>query len=58
MKKANTYIILGVVENIVTLLVTALLFWWTDSGWVFLLLLNINSIKTNPPAPQGKKKEI
>lgn len=34
------------IENIATLIVIGLLFYFTQSGWCFLLLLNMNSIKT------------
>lgn len=36
-----------IIENIVTILVTAGLFWFTKSGWCFLFLLNLNSIKSS-----------
>lgn len=44
---SNRLYIWAIIENIVTILVTAGLFWLTKSGWCFLFLLNINSIKTN-----------
>ena len=43
----NHLYIWAIIENIVTILVTAGLFWLTKSGWCFLFLLNINSIETN-----------
>lgn len=43
MKNAYTW---AVIENIVTLLVTAGLFWATHSAWCFLLLLNLNFFKS------------
>ena len=44
---SNRLYIWAIIENIVTILVTAGLFWFTNSGWCFLFLLNLNSIKTN-----------
>ena len=44
---SNRLYIWAIIENIVTILVTAGLFWFTKSGWCFLFLLNLNSIKTN-----------
>jgi len=43
---SNRLYIWRIIENIVTILVTAGLFWFTKSGWCFLFLLNINNIKT------------
>lgn len=34
-----------IIENIVTILVTAELFWLTNSPWCFIFLLNMNMIK-------------
>jgi len=42
---SNVYV-WAIVENIVTVVVTAALFMFTKSGWVFLLLLNLNQFKS------------
>jgi len=44
---SNRLYVWAIIENIITILVTAGLFWFTKSGWCFLFLLNLNSIKTN-----------
>lgn len=42
----NHLYIWAIIENIVTIIVTAGLFWFTKSEWCFLFLLNLNIIKT------------
>ena len=44
---SNRLYIWAIIENIVTILATAGLFWLTKSGWCFLFLINLNSIKTS-----------
>jgi hypothetical protein len=45
-KLYNSVYIWSIVENIVIILVTSLLFWLTESAWCFLFLISLNSISS------------
>jgi hypothetical protein len=43
----NNNVMWGVLENIILYILVGFLFWLTRNGWVFLLLIFVNTFKSN-----------